>query len=280
MSKNSNSIYILGKNYLGFVNDKYELENYIILNQNKEQISDNNILYSKGNTNFLISKYNNEIIIYKINQIKKENSIKAKSNKGKEKSIYNIIDDNSGVVQCNGNLICKLLFNSFTNNKYTINTLYITCLIIIISTVYYFRKSTKKNKNFKSFKEDDLNNEEKGYKFSNMFEKMKNLKNFEMFSEYKKKQRNNRQEEDYKDYYGDEDDNDIDANEKDKEENEEEFLSKAYQNYVNNMMKKKMGDNEEDEEYEGEEIDDFKENNDDYDRNQFEERKGHDSDED
>ena len=280
MSKNSNSIYILGKNYLGFVNDKYELENYIIYNQNNEQISDNNILYSKGNTNFLISKYNNEIIIYKINQIKKENSIKAKSNKGKEKSIYNIIDDNSGVVQCNGNLICKLLFNSFTNNKYTINTLYITCLIIIISTVYYFRKSTKKNKNFKSFKEDDLNNEEKGYKFSNMFEKMKNLKNFEMFSEYKKKQRNNRQEEDYKDYYGDEDDNDIDANEKDKEENEEEFLSKAYQNYVNNMMKKKMGDNEEDEEYEGEEIDDFKENNDDYDRNQFEERKGHDSDED
>ena len=280
MSKNSNSIYILGKNYLGFVNDKYELENYIILNQNKEQISDNNILYSKGNTNFLISKYSNEIIIYKINQIKKENSIKAKSNRGKEKSIYNIIDDNSGVVQCNGNLICKLLFNSFTNNKYTINTLYITCLIIIISTVYYFRKSTKKNKNFKSFKEDDLNNEEKGYKFSNMFEKMKNLKNFEMFSEYKKKQRNNRQEEDYKDYYGDEDDNDIDANEKEKEENEEEFLSKAYQNYVNNMMKKKMGDNEEDEEYEGEEIDDFKENNDDYDRNQFEERKGHDSDED
>ena len=44
-------------------------------------------------------------------------------------------------------------------------------------------------------------------------------------------------------------------------------------------MKKKMGENEE-EEYEGEEIDDFKENNEDYDRNEFEERKGHDSDED
>ena len=276
MSKNSNSVYILGNNYLGFVNDKYDLENYIIYNQNNYQISDNNILYSKGNMNFLISKYNKETIIYKINQIKNENVIKYKTNKRQEKSIYNIIDDNSGKVQCNGNLICKLLFNSFTNNKYTINTLYITCLIIIISTAYYFRKNAKKNKNYKTFKEDDLNNVEKGFKFSNMFEKMKNLKNFEMFSEYKKKQRNNnRKEEDYKDYYGDEDDND-----KEKEENEEEFLSKAYQNYVNNMMKKKIGENEEDEEYEGEEIDDYKENNEDYDRNQFEERKGHDSDED
>ena len=232
ISKNSNFIYIIGKNYLGFVNDKYELENYIIYNKNNDQITDNNNLYSKGYMNFLVSKYNNEIIIYKINQIKSEKTRKYKSNKEKEKAIYNIIDDNSGVVECNGNLICKLLFNSFTNNKYTINTLYITCLIIIISTVYYFRKSTTKNKNYKSFKEDDLNNEEKGYKFSNMFEKMKNLKNFEMFSEYKKKQRNNnnRQEEDYKDYYGDEDDNDIDANEREKEENDEEFLSKAYQN--------------------------------------------------
>jgi hypothetical protein len=287
MSKNTNIIYIIGKNYLGYINDKFELENYIIYNQNNELAND--IIFSKGNINYLITNYENEIIVYKIEQIKKEQKTTEKSNYKKEKTLYNIIDDNSGVVDCNGNLICKLLFNSFTNNKYVINTLYLTCLIIIISTVYYFKQNPSGKKNYKTFKEDDLDNNEKGNKFSKMFEKMKNLKNFEMFSEYKKRQReknnNNRQEEEYKDYYGDEDDNN-DINDKEKEENEEEFLSKAYRNYVNDMMKKKMKeddeDNEdEDENYEDDEYDDnYIENNEGNNQNKFEERKGHSSNDD
>ena len=284
MAKNTNFIYILGKNYLGYINNKFELENYIIYNNN-EEINNNNILFSKGNTNYLITKYQNEIMIYEIKQIKNEKIKIDKSNDEKEKTIYNIINDNSGIVECNGNLICKLLFNSFTNNKYTINTLYITCIIIIISTAYYFKKNSQKNKNYKSFKEDDLEKEEKGNKFSKMFEKMKNINNFEMFSDYKKRQRNNninnnRQEEEYKDYYGDEDDNNND-NEKDNEENEDEFLSKAYHNYVNNMMKKKMAKDDNDNDNENEEIEDeyeeddnYMENNDENNINQFEERKG------
>ena len=284
MAKNTNFIYILGKNYLGYINNKFELENYIIYNNN-EEINNNNILFSKGNTNYLITKYQNEIMIYEIKQIKNEKIKIDKSNDEKEKTIYNIINDNSGIVECNGNVICKLLFNSFTNNKYTINTLYITCIIIIISTAYYFKKNSQKNKNYKSFKEDDLEKEEKGNKFSKMFEKMKNINNFEMFSDYKKRQRNNninnnRQEEEYKDYYGDEDDNNND-NEKDNEENEDEFLSKAYHNYVNNMMKKKMAKDDNDNDNENEEIEDeyeeddnYMENNDENNINQFEERKG------
>ena len=121
MSKNTNIIYIIGKNYLGYINDKFELENYIIYNQNNEL--NNDIIFSKGNINYLITNYENEIIVYKINQIKKEQKTPEKSKAKKEKTLYNIIDDNSGVVDCNGNLICKLLFNSFTNNKYVINTL-------------------------------------------------------------------------------------------------------------------------------------------------------------
>ena len=283
MSKNTNIIYIIGKNYLGYINDKFELENYIIYNQNNELAND--IIFSKGNINYLITNYENEIIVYKISQIKKEQKTTEKSKAKKEKTLYNIIDDNSGVVDCNGNLICKLLFNSFTNNKYVINTLYLTCLIIIISTVYYFKQNSSGRKNYKTFKEDDLDNNEKGNKFSKMFEKMKNIKNFEMFSEYKKRQRsnniNNAQEE-YKDkdYYGDEDDNDVnDGNEK---EEDEEFLEKAYRNYVKGMMKKKMGDDEEmEEEYEEEEeMDNYMENNQGNNGNKFEERKGHSSDED
>ena len=284
MAKNTNFIYILGKNYLGYINNKFELENYIIFNNN-EHIYDNNVIFSKGNTNYLITKYQKEIIVYEINQIKNEKIKIDKTNYEKEKPIYNIIDDNSGIVECNGNMICKLLFNSFTNNKYTINTLYITCIVIIISTVYYFRKNSQKNKNYKSFKEDDLDKEEKGSKFSKMFEKMKNINNFEMFSDYKKRQRNNninnnRQEEEYKDYYGDEDDNN---NEKENEENEDEFLSKAYHNYLNNMMKKKMekdendNDNEEIED-EYEEEDNYIEKNEENNTHQYEERKGHSSD--
>ena len=174
MSKNTNIIYIIGKNYLGYINDKFKLENYIIYNQNNEL--NNDIIFSKGNINYLITNYENDIIIYKIKQIKKEEKTKEKSKEKNEKNIYNIIDDNSGVVECNGNLICKLLFNSFTNNKYVINTLYLTCLIIIISTVYYFKQNSSSKKNYKTFKEDDLDNNEKGNKFSKMFEKMKNIR--------------------------------------------------------------------------------------------------------
>ena len=288
MPKNSNFIYILCKNYLGYINNKFELENYIIYNDNEHKYDDN-ILFSKGNMNYLITSYQSELIIYEINQIKSEKVKIDKTNLEKEKIVYNIIDDNSGIVECNGNLICKLLFNTFTNNKYTINTLYITCMIIIISTVYYFRTNSQKSKNYKTFKEDETNKEEKG-QFSKMFEKMKNINNFEMFSDYKKRQRNNmnnnRQEEEYKDYYGDEDDNN-DNNEKDNdiEENDDEFLSKAYHNYVNNMMKNKMekndNDNEndyEDVEDEYEEDDNYMENNQGNNRHHFEERKGHSSD--
>ena len=288
MPKNSNFIYILCKNYLGHINNKFELENYIIYNDNEHKYDDN-ILFSKGNMNYLITSYQSELIIYEINQIKSEKVKIDKTNLEKEKIVYNIIDDNSGIVECNGNLICKLLFNTFTNNKYTINTLYITCMIIIISTVYYFRTNSQKSKNYKTFKEDETNKEEKG-QFSKMFEKMKNINNFEMFSDYKKRQRNNmnnnRQEEEYKDYYGDEDDNN-DNNEKDNdiEENDDEFLSKAYHNYVNNMMKNKMekndNDNEndyEDVEDEYEEDDNYMENNQGNNRHHFEERKGHSSD--
>ena len=283
MLKNSNIIYIIGKNYLGYINDKFELENYIIYN---ELIYNDDFIFSKGSTSYLITNYKNEIIIYKTNQIKKEKKTTEKPRDKKEKIVYNIIDDNSGVVDCNGNLICKLLFNSFTNNKYVINTLYLTCLIIIISTVYYFKQNSK-TKNYKTFKEDDLDNNEKGNKFSKMFEKMKNIKNFEMFSDYKKRQRNNNinnvHEEEYKDkdYYGDEDDNDInDVNEK---ENEDEFLEQAYRNYVKGMMKKKIGDDEEieeEDEDEEEEIDNYVDNNEGNNRNNFEERKGHSSNED
>ena len=283
MSKNTNLIYILGTNYLGYINDKYELENYIIYNKNKnsEQTDNNIIIFSKGYNNFLISNYQNEIMIYKIKQIKTEKKKNDKTENKNEKTLYNIIDDNSGIVECNGNLICKLLFNSFTNNKYVVNTLYLTCLIIIISTVYYFKSNnSSKNKIYKSFKEDDINNDEQAPKLSKMFEKMKNIKNFEMFSDYKKRQRENnkRNEEDYKDYYGDEDDND---NEEEKEE-EEKFLEKAYHDYVNNMMKKKMGDNvdAEEEEYEDDEMNNYIQNNEGNNRNQFEERKGHSSDDD
>ena len=283
MSKNTNIIYIIGKNYLGYINDKFELENYIIYNQNNEL--NNDIIFSKGNINYLITNYENEIILYKISQIKKEQKTPEKSKAKKEKTLYNIIDDNSGVVDCNGNLICKLLFNSFTNNKYVINTLYLTCLIIIISTVYYFKQNSSGKKNYKTFKEDDLDNNEKGNKFSKMFEKMKNIKNFEMFSEYKKRQRNNNinnAQEEYKDkdYYGDDDDND--ANDGNEKEEDEEFLEKAYRNYVKGMMKKKMGDDEEmEEEYEEEEeMDNYMDNNQGNNGNKFEERKGHSSDED
>lgn len=286
MTKNTNLIYILGNNYLGFINKEYELENYIIFNQNKvkKNNKDDNIIFMRGINNYLITSYKNEMMIYKIKDSKdnKQNSLNKIDNK-KEKFSYNIIDDNSGIVNCNGNVICKLLFNSFTNNKYVTNTLYITCLIIIISTVYYF-KNNKANKKYKSFKEDDLNEKQSGYKLSNIFEKLKNIKNFEKFSDYKKRQNssNNKLEEDYKDYYGDDDDNEDELNDKEKEENEEEFLENAYHKYVNDMMRKKMKereDNEEEDEENGdEEMNNYLENNEEYNENKYEERKGQSSD--
>ena len=255
MTKDLNTIYVVGFNYLSFINDKFTLENYLLFNQNSKinNLEEKSNILIKGSMTFLLANYNKKLLIYEIKNINYENikkDIKEKGNKtkNKEMTLYNTIDDNSGIVECNGNFICKLLFNSVTNNKYTINTLYITCIIIIITTVYQCNKNKKDNRKYKTFKEDNQNSD----KISEMLKQIKNMEKFENFTDYKKKQREKEKgnnlnsnkyfedenDEAYKDYYGDDDDD-----ENEKEQNSEEFLEKAYHNYVNDMMKKEKKKN-------------------------------------
>ena len=108
----------------------------------------------------------------------------------------------------------------------------------------------KDSRKYKTFKEDNQNSE----KISKMIKQIKKMEKFENFSDYKKKQRENDKgsnlnsnkyfeddnDEAYKDYFGDDDD---DENENEKEKNSEEFLEKAYHNYVSDMMKKEKKKN-------------------------------------
>ena len=257
MTKDLNTIYIIGFNYLSFINSKFILKNYLLYNQNNKinylEHSDN--IFIKDSMTFLLANYNKKILIYEIRVInnedlKKDNKEKNNKTNNKETTIYNTIDDNTGIVECNGNYICKLLFNSVTNNKYTINTLYVTCIIIIFSTVYHCNKNRNEKRKFKTFKEDNFNNKTNNNKLSEMLKKIKNMEKFENFADYKKRQRENDKnknlnsnkfydddnDELYKDYDGDDDDDNINENEK--EQNSEEFLEKAYHNYVSDMLKK------------------------------------------
>ena len=281
MTKDLNTIYVVGINYLGYINNKFILENYLLYNQNNNvnYLEENDNIFVKGSMTFLLANYNKKLLIYEIKYInneslKKENKEKISKANNKENALYNTIDDSSGIVECNGNMICKLLFNSVTNNKYTINTLYITCIIIIFTTVYHFNKNRNdKTKKYKTFKEDNYNNKENNDKITEMLKKIRNMDKFENFSDYKKRQKLNENinnikdnkyfeddvDEAYKDYYGDDDENDNDdndLNDNDKEQNSEEFLEKAYHNYISDMMKKEKKKNENNNNFEMSDEDD------------------------
>ena len=305
MTKDLNTIYIMGSNYLGYINTKFNLENYLIYNQynNNNYLEDNDSIFIKGSLTFLLANYNKKLLIYEIKYItnddaKKDNKEKSNKINSKDTPLYNTIDDNSGIVECNGNVICKLLFNSITNNKYTINTLYITCIIIIFTTVYHFNKNKNdKSRKFKTFKEDNYNSKENNDKLAEMLKQIKNMDKLENFSDYKKRQRENENKSNirtnkffedegddaYKDYYGDDDENenDNDLNDNDKEQNSEEFLEKAYHNYVSDMMKKEKRKNmndyemseDEENEYENDENNINNIDNNNRNINRFEERK-------
>ena len=290
MTKDLNIIYLIGFNYISYINNKFNLENYIIYNQNNKinYLEDNDNIFVKNSLTFFLANYNKQLLIYRIKSMFNENNkkeSKKKSNKTtiKEAALYNTIDDNSGIVECNGNVICKMLFNSITNNKYTINTLYITCIIIIFSIVYQCNKNKSDKRKFKTFKEDNYGNKQNNEKFAEMINQIKKMEKFESFADYKKKQRENEKtnnikgnklfdddnDETYKDYYGDEDDD----NENDKEQNNEEFLEKAYHNYVSDMMKKEKKKLNKDYEMSEDEEENNVNNNINRNANRFEERK-------
>ena len=295
MTKDLNTIFIIGFNYISYINNKFILENYLLYNQNSQfnkinSLEDyNNNIYIKGSMTFLLANYNKKILIYEIKNtnnedIKNDNKEKNKSN-NKETTIYNTIDDNSGIVECNGNVVCKMLFNSITNNKYTINTLYITCIIIIITTVYQCNKNKNEKKRGKTFKEDNFNfnNKNNTDKISEVLNQIKSMGKFENFADYKKRQRDNDQnnintnsnkyfeddnDEKFKDYYGDEDDDEDDKG------NSEEFLEKTYHNYVSDMLKKekkKFEDDNDDVSDDENNVNNYEKNN--RNINRFEERK-------
>ena len=257
MTKDLNTIYVIGFNYISYINSKFDLENYLLYNQNNRinYLEDNDSIFLKGSLTFLLANYNKKLLIYEIKylnneNIKKENKEKNNKTNKETAALYNTIDDNSGIVECNGNVICKLLFNSVTNNRYTINTLYITCIIIIITTIYQCNKNKNEKIKKKTFEED--NYDKKNEKIAEMFKQIKKMEKFENFSEYKKRQKEQKgnnininenkfledENDEYKDYYGDDDED-----ENDKEQNSEEFLEKAYHNYVSDMIKKEKKKN-------------------------------------
>ena len=256
MTKDLNTIYVIGFNYLGFINNKFFLENYILYNQNNKIniLQDNENFFIKGDMTFLLTNYNKKILIYKIKNINNEN-IKDNKTFYKESSLYNSIGDSLKDVECNGNIICELLFRSIIKNKYVINTLYILCIIIIFSIIYHYNRNKIDKRKIKTFKEDNYDKKEKNNK---LYEMIYNLRKIQNYSYHKKTNKENGYinnskknkyledyDEEYKEYYGDDDEdyNDNELNENDKEQKSQEFFEKPYHKYdkdIKNIKKKEI----------------------------------------
>jgi hypothetical protein len=195
---------------------------------------------------FLLANYNKKLLIYEIKNIKDENN--KKENKGQKKyynnkkmALFNAINLNSRTIQCEGNVICKLLI---TNYKNIINTLYIIFIIIILfSKVYHYNKNKNGKRKIKTFQEDNYNNKEINGKLSEI---LKSKGNYSIYKTIMRKKSKNLKgnnyfkddnEEEYKEYYGDVDD---DNNEDDIIQKNKNNQGREYLRFNKNLNKKSI----------------------------------------
>ena len=89
----------MGTNYLGYINTKFNLENYLLYNQynNNNYLEDNDSIFIKGSLTFLLANYNRKLLIYEIKYItnedaKKDNKEKSNKINSKDTPFYNTID--------------------------------------------------------------------------------------------------------------------------------------------------------------------------------------------
>ena len=243
-------VFIKGKNYLGFLNKHFELENYFIRND----LISNDKMFEEGKSFYLYTFFQNKLIIYKIDINHKRYNSKRKnhenlSNKKDNMELYNDFKP----VECNGNLLCKILFNTYTNNKNTTFYFYIIAILIVVLSVYFYNKRRQSDlQRFKEFEENRIKgNQETNNKLQEMLGQIKHLEKFENYQEYKKRERKPYNEEEEKNpfsshfndneiqYHGDDDDDDDDElNEELKyfDQHDTEQM-RAYHNYVNRINK-------------------------------------------
>ena len=242
--------FINGKNYLGYLNKKFELENYFVRSDlvSKEKI------FNDGKIFYFYSIYLNQFIIYKIdlNKIKNKNDTSKEKDKNKKENTNIDLYNDFKPVECHGNLLCSILFNTYTNNKNTTFYFYILAVLIVVLSVYFYNKRKQNDLlKFKEFEENRIKgNQETNNKLQEMLGQIKHLEKFENYEEYKKRERKNYNQEEEKNpysnfndneiqYHGDDDDDDEDElNEELKYLNQDDSEQmREYDNYVNQMKK-------------------------------------------
>ena len=242
--------FINGKNYLGYLNKKFELENYFVRSDlvSKEKI------FNDGKIFYFYSIYLNQFIIYKIdlNKIKNKNDTSKEKDKNKKENKNIDLYNDFKPVECNGNILCSILFNTYTNNKNTTFYFYILAVLIVVLSVYFYNKRKQNDLlKFKEFEENRIKgNQETNNKLQEMLGQIKHLEKFENYEEYKKRERKNNNQEEEKNpysnfndneiqYHGDDDDDDEDElNEELKYLNQDDSEQmREYDNYVNQMKK-------------------------------------------
>ena len=245
-------VFINGKNYLGFLNKKFELENYFVRSDliSKEKI------FNDGKIFYFYSIYLNKFIIYKIDLNKFKNKVnkstKEKDNNKKQNENVDLYNDFKPV-ECNGNILCSILFNTYTNNKNTTFYFYILAVLIVVLSVYFYNKRRQNDLlRYKEFEENRIKgNQETNNKLQEMLGQIKHLEKFENYEEYKKRERKNYNQEEEKNPYSNFNDNEIQYHGDDDDDDEDElneelrYLNqndsdqmKAYHDYVNQMNKK------------------------------------------
>jgi len=214
-------LYFWSKNYIVFINKDFMLEEYFI------NLEKNFYIFNSDDKNILIGQNSNYLNIYKINDY-----LNKPIKKQKQKKKNN--DEN---VNCNGNLICILLFNTYTNNKYITRLLYIICILLITGVVVYINKKKKEeNLKFKEIEEkNEKQNKENNEKINDLMNQIKKLGNFQPYKDYKNSKENekNYEEDDFEELEEFEEDEDDELKEYHR------YMRDIIRNKKNNKIKEK-----------------------------------------
>ena len=211
-----NDIIVVSYNYIGFIDIAHlsrkglTMTHYAMISS----LSSLSISVSSTFRNFLClaSPFGDVISVEEIREKPKETS-------------SNIIDKiNKNKVECNGNILCGILFNTSSNNFYISLITYGIAIAIIMAVVLYVKNNRKRERE----KEDELNkkNADLGKQMQEMLGKMNQMEKMHGISSQAKKK-------DYKEDTKEEEDEEIEDN--DDADLSDENLMQNYNEYMRQL---------------------------------------------
>lgn len=247
------TLFILTSNYIGVINidqakeskRKLAIEHYYLVERSCSSTTMNTLLYgyrTEGNDNVLIVSGGMEVFRYE-----KEEKRRRGNNEDDEVEEEQRLKGRKikKGVECNGNKICMMLFNTSSKNNKVNFSLFGGGIGGLFLMSYFFYKKQKEKKGNESSKEDDKHKEEK------LLQVLKSLQEEE--SKFKRRtneyhNNNNNSKEDNKGRYKEHEEEEYEYEEEEDEgegEGEGEEMQEQYNTNINNNMHNNYSDEDE-----------------------------------